>query len=247
MSKSKVITFLICFLSGLFIGGTAWAEELEVPEEELARETVLPRFERGEAVKSRNIITNKKFELGGYLGWNFTEPIYSQGKFGFMGGYHFDEQNVLMINFAKWMDGRNTQYTDLLRQQVSLEFNRAPNLEWSLWGNYELQAYYGKVSLTKQGVMNLHLYPILGFGVTKYVHKTYPGINFGIGQKYYLSKSFAIRFDFKLQYQQGPSPFLGGGKLLVTLPPGTTAPVPADFKDKFSLGTIFDLGFSILL
>lgn len=227
-----------------FFPASVLAQELEVPEEELARETVLPRFERGEAVKSRNVVTDKRFELGGYLGWNFTEPIYNQTKFGFMGGYHFDEQNTFMINFVKWMDGRNTQYTDLLKQQVNLDFTRVPNLEWSIWGNYELQAYYGKVSLTKAGVLNLHLYPILGFGMTKYTHKMYPGINFGLGQKFYFTKNFAIRFDFKLQYQQGPSPFLGGGKLLTTNP---NTVQPGDFKDKFSLGTIFDLGFSFLL
>lgn len=245
MSKSKLITFLFCLFGGLFSGGAVWAEELEVPEEELARETVLPRFERGEAVKSRNIITNKKFELGGYLGWNFTEPIYSQGKFGFMGGYHFDEQNVLMINFAKWMSGRNTQYTDGLRRPgIGLDFNKVPNLEWSLWTNYELQAYYGKISLTKQGILNLHLYPILGVGVTKYVHKMYPGFNFGLGQKFYFSKSFAVRVDFKLQYQQGVNPFIGGGRLPLS---GPSSIPPNEFSEKFSLGTILDLGVSFLL
>lgn len=236
----KLLTRLL-FLAVLF-PLQSLAQDLEVPEEELARETVLPRFERGEAVKSRNIVTNKKIEAGAYLGFNFTEPIYNQTKFGFNVGYHFDEQNLLMFNFVKWMDGLNTQYTDQLRSQYSLDFSRAPKLEMALWANYELQAYYGKVSLTKNGVLNLHLYPILGFGLTKYSHKMYPGINFGLGQKYYFGKSFALKFDFKLQYQQGPSPFLASG-----LNPSVPAPSPGDFKDKFSLGTIFDLGFTFLL
>ncbi len=237
--------FSLLMSIALLFPTVTFAQDLEVPEEELARETVLPRFERGEAVKSRNVVTAKRIEVGPYLGFNFTEPIYNQTKFGFNAGYHFDEQNLLMFNFVKWMDGRNAQYTDLLRKQpFNLDFNRVPNIEYALWANYELQAYYGKVSLTKSGVLNLHLYPILGAGVTKYVHKVYPGINFGLGQKFYFGKNFALKMDFKLQYQQGPSPFLGGGKLLTTQPNTVT---PADFKDKFSLGTIFDLGFTFLL
>lgn len=238
--------FLKVLLLISLVPALSWAQDLEVPEEELARETVLPRFERGEAVKSRNVVTDKRFEIGAHMGWNFTEPIHNQTKFGFMGGYHFDQQNAFTVTFVKWMEGLNTQYTDLLSQPTfNLDFNRAPKLEWSIWGNYELQAYYGKISLTKTGVLNLHLYPILGLGLTKYSHKMYPGFNFGLGQKFYLTKNFAIRFDFKLQYQQGPSPFLNTGASSVnrSLP----APNPGDFKDKFSLGTIFDLGFSFLL
>lgn len=238
----KHLVLKLAILSILFPLG-ALAQDLEVPEEELARETVLPRFERGEAVKSRNIVTAKRFEVGPYLGFNFTEPIYHQTKFGFNLGYHFSEQNLLMFNFVKWMDGRNTQYTELLRRPpFNLDFNRVPNIEYALWANYEMQAYYGKVSLTKAGVLNLHLYPILGAGLTKYVHKVYPGINFGLGQKFYFTKNFALRMDFKLQYQQGPSPFLRTAINAASPPPS-----PGDFKDKFSLGTIFDLGFTFLL
>lgn len=216
---------------------------VEVPEEELAKESVLPRFDRGEAVKNRNIPTAGRFEVGGYGGWNFTEPIYNQMKFGGNIGYHLDETHAFMLNFTKWMDGRNSQYTDLLAKQ-GLDFSRAPDIEYAVWGNYELKAYYGKISMAKSLVTNMHLYPILGAGITKYTHKMYPGINTGLGMKFYFSPNFALRFDFKLQMQQGVNPFLGGGKLLSST---TARPAPEDFGDKFSLGTILDVGFSFLL
>lgn len=236
--------FLILWISPLILlaAWSAKAGDVEVPEEELAKESVLPRFERGEAVKNRNIVTDKRFELGAYGGWNFTEPIYSQTKFGFNAGYHWTEDSALMFNLAYWFPGRNTQYTDLLKTQ-GVDFSKTPDIQFALWANYELQAYYGKVSLTKRGVMNLHLYPILGLGGTKYTNKFYPGLNFGIGQKFYFTKSLALRVDFKLQYASGPNPFLGGGLLNVNKP----VPDPSNFADKFSLGTILDVGVSILL
>ncbi|MFN7729653.1 MAG: outer membrane beta-barrel domain-containing protein [Bdellovibrio sp.] len=217
------------------------ADSVDIPEEELARESVLPRFDRPDNVKNRNVVTEKKVEFGAYVGSNFTEPIYNQMKFGFNLGYHWSEDASIMVNFAKWMDGRNSQYVPGIEQKGNLDFSRAPNLEYSMWGNYELKTYYGKISLTKQGVMNLSVYPIMGVGVTKYTHKMYPGVNGGIGQKFYFGKSLALRIDFKLQYQQGPSPFLKGG-----LAKSQAAPDAGDFEDKFRLDNVMDIGLSYL-
>lgn len=243
MKTFKFSHTLLLFASMILLSTPqAWAVDVEVPEEELAKESVLPRFERGEAVKNRNVITDKKIELGPYFGWNFTEPIYNQAKFGFNAGYHLTEDHTLMLNFVYWLPGRNTQYTDLLYKIQQLEFTRVPNIQFAFWLNWELQAYYGKMSFTKRGVTNLHLYPILGLGMTKTDAKMHPGINVGLGQKFYFGKSFALRIDFKIQYQQGPNPFLASGLK-------ATDPIPAAsaFADKFSLGTILDFGFTFLL
>lgn len=241
----KTLNFLF---TGLILVSTlpAVAVEVEVPEEELAKESVLPRFERGEAVKNRNVITNKKFEFGPYFGWNFTEPIYNQAKFGLNAGYHLTEEHALTVNFVYWMQGRNTQYTDLLYQVQGLDFTRVPSVSYAFWLNWELQAYYGKMSFTKRGVTNLHLYPILGLGLTKSDAKMHPGINVGLGQKFYFGKSVALRIDFKVQYQQHPNPFLHPG-LRNKAPTVDPVPSPSAFGDKFSLGTILDFGFTFLL
>lgn len=241
MAPKQFLNSALLLLALTAAASTAHAQ-LDVPEEELAKESVLPRFERGEAVKNRLVTTAGRLEVGAYAGWNFTEPIYNQTKAGLNLGYHFDETHAFMINFVKWMDGRNAQYTDLLAKQ-GLDFNRAPNLEMAVWGNYEMKAYYGKMSMSKYAVTNLHLYPILGLGVSKYTHKVYPGVNAGLGMKFYFTNSIALRFDFKLQMAQGVNPFLGGGKLITANP----KPSPSDFGDKFYLGTILDAGLSILL
>lgn len=234
---------------GLFlVAGLAQAATVEVPEEELAKESVLPRFERGEAVKNRNVVTNKKFELGAFGGWNFTEAIYNQMKFGFNAGYHISEGSAFVLNFNFFMPGRNKQYTDMLLSGFKLDFTRTPDVQFSTWLNWEMKAYYGKMSWTKSGVMNVHLCPILGVGIIKYAHKVYPGINFGLGQKFYFSNNFSLRADFKLQYAQGPNPFLGGGALLTEIngAPNNAIPSPSAFEDKFTLGTILDIGASFL-
>lgn len=227
----------------LVVSSQVFAEEaFEIPKEELARESVLPRYDRPDSVRNRNVLTEKRMELGGYWGWNFTEPIYNQTKIGFNFSYHLSEDRAVNVNFSKWMSGLNSQYVPAIEEKGSLDFSRVPALEWSLWGNYEFKSYYGKISLTKQGVMNLFLYPLVGAGVTKYVHKLYPGVNGGVGQKFYFTKDLALRIDFKLQLQQTPNPFLKGG-LAKSLP---TKPDPSEFSDRLAFDTVMDVGMSYL-
>lgn len=229
------VNFIMCSIAHA-------SEGINIPEDELARESVLPRFDRPDIVKNRHVTTDKKIEFGFYYGANFTEPIYNQSKLGLNLAYHYNEDSDIGLNFCKWMDGRNSQYVPGIESKHgNIDFNRVPNLEYSAWLNYELKAYYGKISLTKRGVMNLSLYPIFGLGMTKYTNKMYPGANVGIGQKFYLNPNWALRLDFKLQYQQGPNPFLANlGK--------SPSPAPDDgqFEDKFRLDNILDFGLSVM-
>jgi outer membrane beta-barrel protein len=223
-------------------------ETLEIQEDELAQESVLPKFDRPDSVLRRNVTTEKKFELGGYYGWDILEPIENQSKVGVNGGYHFSESSALMLNYAQWLPGLNTQYTDGLSSSNNLDFSRAPKLKYSLYAHYEWKVFYGKISFTKQSVVNLSTYPIFGIGTTAYENKSYYGVDAGIGQKFYFGKSFALRADLKLQYSGKPSPFLQGSmKAPTDTTPGDPQPTPDQFKDKWDFGTILDIGVSFLL
>jgi outer membrane beta-barrel protein len=218
------------------------SDKIVIDQDELAQESVLPKFDRPDSVKNRNIVTENKLEVGLYYGWNILEPILNQSKVGLNLGYHLSEFNAISLNYSNWTSGLNTQYTDSLYSTSKLDFDRSPKLKYSLYGHYEWKIFYGKISVTKKGVVNLSTYPILGVGTTAYEHKNYFGLNFGIGQKFYFNKSFALRADFKLQYQQKPSPFLNG-KMNYDNP---VKPDPSDFKEVWDLGTMLEIGGSFL-
>lgn len=241
------IYFVLFLAISVFLeSNQAFAETVEFPQEELAQESVVPRFDRPDSVRRRNVVTEKRFEVGGYYGWNILEPIYNQSKFGLNIGYHFSEMSAFILNYAQWNSGLNTTYTDGLQSTSvsadALDFTRIPKLKYSIFGHYEWKIFYGKISVTKQGVVNLSTYPIFGAGFTAYEHKNYPGVDFGIGQKFYFGKNVALRADFKMQYGQKPSPFLR--EQLKTSKPRPTAD---QFSEKYDLGTILDIGVSILL
>ena len=231
------------FYQGLFIilltclsAGRVHAQ-VELPEEELAKESVVPRFDNPTTVKDRNVTLSHKFETGIYYGWNFAEAINNQSKLGLNLGYHWTETSAVLINYAMWQAGLNSQYASSLSAQ-GLNFNRAPALQSSTWINYEWDIYYGKISITKQGVMNISVYPIGGIGMTTYANKSYYGLDAGVGAKYYFSPRWALRTDFKVQYSGQPSPFIA--QLNPSLYP--TPPTYSQFGDTNAIGTILDIG-----
>ena len=230
-----VFAFVVLIMQGHSLRANA---DVELPDDELAKESVTAKFDRSTTFKNRVISLDGKVEAGVYGGWNFSEAIENQQKFGVNLGYHWSEIHSLDVNYAVWSSGLNSQYTTPLFNQYQLDFTRAPPLQSSVWLNYEANLFYGKMSLTKNTVIHFHLYPIIGVGENIYANKNYVGANAGGGWRFYLSKSVAIRTDLKFQYIGKPSPFLGGNALKST----SATPSYGSFTDETVISTIFDFG-----
>jgi len=224
-----------------FTGLAAAETDVTLPEDELARESVLPKFDSVVSVKNKNVSLAKKIEIVPYIGWNFTEAIFNQMKYGAIFGYHLSDDHAVSVNVASWATGLS-QYGDQLRTQQGLLFEqRAPRPVMTVSGAWEITSYYGKISLTKQTVGNISLYPIIGAGATTYTHKTYFNLNGGVGMKLYFTRSLALRTDLRLQYGQQTEPFL-----LARMQSGQQVPQADNFPEKWIFSTIVDVGLAIL-
>src|ERR1700680_1583743 len=95
----------IWILVMLLIGFNAFAEDIEVPEEELARETTLPVFSKRRIVLNRNVVTTEKFEIGAGAGIEMNEPYYSQMMYGIQGTYNFTDVSALNVQTLFWSNG----------------------------------------------------------------------------------------------------------------------------------------------
>ena len=181
----------------------ALADDIEFPDEELARESVLPVFEHPKSVLHRNITTAERIEVGGGVGMELNEPYYNDFNFNLQGTYHMDETNAVNVLGLMWGSGLST-YGEQLKAggEGSSAFppfdaSKAPHSKWALIGNYEFTAYYGKISITKQSVMNLNLFGIAGLGYLNMDSTNTFLLNLGIGQNFYFTKNFALRFDIR--------------------------------------------------
>ena len=89
----------------LLLSAQAFADDIEVPEEELARETTLPVFNKQRAVLNRSILTKGHTELAVGAGLEMNEPYYNDGMGVIQGTYNFTETSALNIVGLMWQDG----------------------------------------------------------------------------------------------------------------------------------------------
>jgi outer membrane beta-barrel protein len=232
---------LFYFVIALFVQSTVVAAPRSMlPQDELAKESVLPKFDNVISVKNRMINTTDRLEVAGFFGLNLTEAIFSTSKFGFNMDYHFDEDNAINIHLSIPGAGLSS-YGDQLYKGYKLDFTRAPAPSFTFLAAYEPKYFYGKMSLSKDYNMNLSLYGLLGGGFFGFKNKSYPGLSAGLGQKFYLNNQFSFRFDLRANVHQAPNPFLAN-RMKTSQP----APTYDDFKDRLAIATVLDFGVSFL-
>lgn len=244
---------LSLFLAALLLQRVAFAAEVvELPQEELAQESVYPVFDKPVSVKNRNVNTAGKYEIGGYYGNALTEPIFNVSKFGLAGYYHWSEDHAIGLFFEKNATGLS-KYGEQLKDvksstgaNIRLDFARAPAPDSTMMLDYNFKAFYGKMSLSKSIVFNLTTLGSLAGGMVKYANKSYPGIALGLGQKYYITHSLSLRFDVRLFMNNAPIPFYASGNGGTGIEQGKTAPAFDKFEDRLTYTTNMDLGVNFM-
>ncbi len=241
----KGLWFLVLLL--LSTPAASLAEVIEFPEEELAQESVLPIFDNPVSVKARNVVTEKRFEVGGQLGYNLTEAFFNQYSFAGTLTYHLTEEHGVNI-FGSFNLPGVTSYTSELNpppgSTESLNLQHAPRPKWVVLGSYQYTGFYGKMSFTKDYIMNLSLYGLGGIGGIYIGDKTFPVLNFGLGQKFYFSPHFALRFDLRVLMYQGPDPF---GAPKTTLLNAAGEQSASLFPKRLYIGSLLSVGAIWLL
>jgi outer membrane beta-barrel protein len=217
------------------------AGEPAFPDEELAGESVLPIFDVPTMVKNRNVTVDGRFEIGGFAGFVTDEPIYNQTIFGGLATYHFNEVHGLNLIYGQHSKGLGQYSTDLKKTPVNLDFSKTFAPQSYVMANYQLTGYYGKISLLKNWNASIHLYGLLGAGAVMYEGLSEFALDYGLGQRIYFTKYFALRFDYRFMRYNGPNPVsisdkdqLKSGKLKITDYSSTTY-----FLNHVTLGLVF--------
>ncbi len=246
MKMMDIVKIILIFSAAYALKTTAFAADqvVDVPEEELAKESVLPPFDDPTSVRKRNVVTAGRFELGFMNGMALTEAISNVSKLGVNFYYNFNEDHALGIFFSTHQTGF-TNYANQLSASYSFDFTRVPSPQTSMYLDYNTNAYYGKMSITDQMVFNMKLYFSFTLGQVTYaldgVSKGYPLFALGLGQKFYFTKSFALRFDLRIQGNNGPIPFLKG-----QLTNASSRPLFDDFNERLHVSNLLDTGLTYL-
>ena len=79
----------------------------------------------------------------------------------------------------------------------------APHKKSMIGLHYQYTAYYGKISLAKEMIMNLSLYGLMGGGAYIMDNYTAPMMNIGFGQRFYFTRNMAFRLDLLFSVYNG--------------------------------------------
>ncbi len=239
----------------LLVGPIAEAKKIRLSEDELSKEAIMPVFDEKIVIKNRRVVHKNKVEIGLFGGNVMSEAIYDPLTFGASLAYHMDNTHGIFATLGLYQDKLSSNGERLKNGQVIptsggmpkyFDASRAPQKEFMIAGHYQYTAYYGKVSLTKESVMNLSLYGLLGGGAYLMDGLVAPMINLGVGQRFYFTKSIAFRLDLLLSSFYGPD---------ITSTSGTansldnTTPQPDVDSGAFSKKILFDtqINFGITL
>lgn len=188
----------------------SFAEKMAFPEEELARESVLPKFDVPNSVRNRSVEVANRIELGGFLGSSTNEAVYNQNQFGIISTYHLTESHGISLNYTQMASGVGT-YAKSLDSSVpeakgGFDLSKTFGPKNFVLLNYQNTLFYGKLSILKNLVFNTHIYGMIGAGTVMYEGLSSMALDFGLGQRFYFTKNFALRFDLKFVRFSGPNP-----------------------------------------
>ena len=240
----KVLKVLVT-ISLLAAASAAYAEDLDVPTDELVTETVYPVFDNPVSVKNRNVKDAHAIDVGLFGGMALTEPISNTTKFGLDINYHMNYTHSLGLLWAKNSSGLSKDAQGI-KDQYGLDFNRAPKPDYTLMADYNYKAFYGKLSLTSNGVINTTIYGSFAGGMVKYVHKSYPAIAIGIGERFYFTDSFSLKVDLRLYAHNAPVPFKRDVLSDGSKSPYNTPPSYDSFDERLTYTTNLELGLNYL-
>lgn len=249
MIKYFLVAVLIYFTASIVNGDV----KIEFPEDELATESVLPVFEEKIAIKNRNVKHAGRFELNFMAGMVASEPLYSPFNFGGSLTYHIDNTHAVHLmgtfytgglnNNGEALKNGNVILADGSSGEIAFDAEDAPSKEVFLAAHYQYTAYYGKISLTKDFVMNLTLSGLIGGGAYLMSDVVAPAVDVGLSQRFYFNSNFALRFDIILSAFNGPD-ITSAGALD---PNDNIRPRASDFKKTLQFDSNLFLGFSLLL
>jgi outer membrane beta-barrel protein len=213
----------------LLLSLQAFGAKIQFPTEELATESVLPKFDKPVPVRNRNVETAGHLELAAFYGWTLQDAFADSTSIGGIFTYHLNEFHGLQVYAAK-LSGKENDYPNQINDETSKDIRgktAVPKAAYLL--AYQVTPFYGKLSFTKSYVMNMSLYGTLGLGSYQLEDESSLTESFGIGTKFYFGHKISARLDYRFFLYKARDP------------------IDANFGKRQQINSILTLGFGWLL
>jgi outer membrane beta-barrel protein len=207
MFKTAKTLGVIFALSSVFIGSAYAAPKRKAPtprdvEVDNVKEAYWNRTSKGEieVVQNRQYAKENRLSLLAGVGSVSSDPFLSIQSIGGALSYHFSESFALAGIYKKFIVSDSSYLNELRTGLTTSTPSRAntnrPNS--FIGGEIEWSPIYGKISLAGSSIVHYDAHFLLGAGMTDTESGKYFTPSVGFGPQFYLSNTFALRFDYRL-------------------------------------------------
>ena len=266
--KKSFLSLIYIFLA--FSSTSLSAAVIQFPDQELASEYVMPVFKNTKVILNRNITLSKRIEWRISGAFRTDEPFYNPLSAFTSLSFYWNEFHSIGLSglyFFPGLSRTGNKLNDEKEGGVPVKcppgalqcaegrrtFNAglAPHPLLAGFLNYQFSPLYGKISITKTIVLSFALYSFFGGGAIWLQHGAaplvmVPAINFGVGQRFYFNRYFALDGGIDFLMYRGPNAVL---EKMVQLP-GKKAPARpeyTEFKQEILLRFLVRFGITILI
>ena len=251
---------VFCFFLLIFVSMSGQAAVIQFPDQELASEYVFPVFKLPKAVMNRHVTLSHRFEFRLAGAFRTDEPFYSPFSALSSLSFYWNESHGIGVSglfFFPGLSGTgNTLKTGVTIKQTEkidsyFDVRLAPHPFLAAFLHYQFSPLYGKISLTKSLVFNFALYSFFGMGAMGLQHgaqpiQMIPATHFGIGQKFYFNRYFALDGGIDFLLYRGFNPV----SREIQWKPGQPAPARppySKFKSDIFIRFLVRVGVAVLI
>ncbi len=147
-------------------------------------------------VQNRTFTKSGRFQIGLLGGMAFTDPFLNVRMAGLGVGYHFTETFSLNLLYWKYFAQSSTALKTFEETRGATANTNYP--QHYLGGESTWSFLYGKLALFDAKIIYYDMNVALGMGAVKTESGTNPAPSVGVGQRFFLNRSFSLRLDYRL-------------------------------------------------
>ena len=235
MAQNKwILLIVLCF------SVASAAVDISFPQEELPNEAFPPKTDSPQAVITRIVSIENRFEPHISYGFLLDEPFYQNSYLAAGLTYSWSEMDSATLRLLSWGKGLTDYANQFSKTAANLQFGRASGPESGITLAYNSRLLYGKVSFSKGLVRPAALAVVYEAGMIKYGSKTLPLAGVGVINSIYLTKKLSFDIGLRLFYRMYLDP------LSADLRSASPAPAESTFKNKARFSTSLDFGLKYL-
>lgn len=150
------------------------------------------------------VVQNRAYSKGRHIefslgtGVTFSDPFLTVNQFGGTVGYHFTENLGLHLLYWNYNVKPSSALETFEKEKTATTNTNKPQNYIGVEGMGSI--LYGKLSLLGKKIVYYDLHLLAGAGLTGTESGRYFTPSLGIGQRFYLSKYFTLRIDYRMNY-----------------------------------------------